>query len=150
VNKKVVVEVAFILILGFLGIYDGIRLTKVKLLNPDPVGPGWYLIAASGLLLFCGLLYLVLPQTRKILMERAVKKVSRSLSIGPAGWLVIVLIGYTIATPLAGYTLASAAFFILTLHFSGVKSWPRSVMYGVVFTVLFRVVFTEVAGISFP
>ena len=149
-RKRVAAEISFILILGFLGVYDGIRLTKVQLLNPDPVGPGWYLIAASGLLFFCGILYLVLPGNRKTLMERAEKKVSRSLSIGTVGWLVIVLIGYTIATPLVGYTPASAVFFVLTLHLSGVKSWPRSIAYGVVFTVLFRIVFTEVAGISFP
>jgi hypothetical protein len=150
VKKSVIAEVSFIFILGFLAIYDGIRLTKVRLLNPDPVGPGWYLIIFSGLLLLCGILYLVLPRYRKAHMKREAVNAPRSFAMGTGGWLMIVLLAYVIAIPLLGYTPASVFFFILAMHIAGVKSWPKSIAYGVAMAIAFTLFFSKVAGMSLP
>jgi hypothetical protein len=150
VKKSIVVEVACIFILGILGLYDGIRLTKVRQLNPDPVGPGWYLIIFSGLLILCGVLYLVLPGYRKARRETAEQKAPLSLAMGTGGWLMIVLLGYVIALPLLGYTASTAFFFVLAMHIAGVKSWFKSIVYGIAMAAVFTFFFSTVAGMSLP
>lgn len=149
-KKSVIAEVSFIFILGILGLYDGIRLTKVRLLNPDPVGPGWYLIIFSGLLILCGSLYLVLPGYRRAHRKAAEVKAPWSFAIGTGGWLMIVLLGYVIAIPILGYTAASVFFFVLSMHVAGVKSWFRSIAYGVAMAIAFTLFFSEVAGLGLP
>ena len=149
-KKDVVVEALFVLILGTLGLYEGIRLTRIQLLNPDPVGPGWYLVAISGLLLLFGALYFFIPENRKTLADRNQKKISRSFSIGPGGQLMIVLTAYAIAVPLLHYIYASLFFFVFTFYITGVKSLFKSISYGIVLTIIFKLLFINIAGISFP
>jgi hypothetical protein len=149
-KKSIIAEVLFVLIMGFLGFYEGIRLTRVQLLNPDPMGPGWYLVAISGLLLLFGFLYLLLPETRKTFADRTQKKIPRSFHIGSGGQLMIVLPAYAIAIPLIGYFYASLFFFVMTFYISGVKSWLKSIAYGIASTIIFKLLFVNIAGISFP
>ncbi len=145
------IEVMSLLFLASLGIYDGIRMTKVPLPNPDPVGPGWYLIIVSGLLFLCVILYLFIERSRQRLLVMAEKKVRAfSFSINTLGWMLIVLVGYTFATPRIGYAPATAFFFILILHILGMRSWPKSILWGLVFTVVFKLIFSDLAGVSLP
>ena len=149
-DKAILAEGLLILFVASLAIYDGARLTKVTLLNPDPVGPGWYLIIVSGLLFLCGIIYWFLEWKRKKSAAGPERKASLPLSLGPAGWTVIVLVLYTVFTPIAGYALATAFFFVLTLYFSGMRSWPKSIILGLLFTVIFKYLFSDLAGISLP
>lgn len=149
-KKGVVADVLFVLILGSLGFYEGIRLTKVQLLNPDPVGPGWYLAAISGLLVLLGVLYLFAPENRKTLADRTQQKVPRFFYIGTGGRLTIVLLAYVIAIPLLGYISASLFFFVMTFYITGVKTWLKSIAYGITLTIIFKLLFVNIAGISFP
>ncbi len=145
------IEVLSLLILASLGIYDGIRMTKVPLPNPDPVGPGWYLFIVSGMLFLCVILYLFIEKSRRRLLVIAEKKIRTfSFSINTLGWMLIVLVGYTLATPRIGYIPATAFFFVLTLHILGIRSWPRSILLGLVFTVVFKLLFSDLAGVSLP
>ncbi len=149
-DKALLAEGLLILFVAFLGIYDGARLSKVTLLNPDPVGPGWYLMIVSGLLFLCGIIYSFLERKRKRSAAGPEKKASFSFSLGPAGWTTIVLVIYALLTPIAGYALATAFFFMLTLYFSGMRSWPKSIILGLLFTVIFKYLFSDLAGISLP
>ena len=149
IDKALLLELLFMLVLAFLGLYDGIRLSRVSLLNPDPVGPGWYLFIVSGMLFLCALWYCFIPKNQKKRIARAEKKVP-PFSIGSAGWVLIVLVVYTIVTPLVGYTPATAFFFVLALRFSGVNSWPKSIVLGLAFAAAFKFLFSDLAGISLP
>jgi len=145
------IEVLSLLILASLGIYDGIRMTKVPLPNPDPVGPGWYLFIVSGMLFLSVVFYSFIENSRQKRVARAEKKPpALSFSINTLGWMLIVLVGYTLAVPRIGYTPATAFFFVLTLHISGVRSWRKSILWGLVFTVVFKLLFSELAGVNLP
>ena len=145
------IEVLSLLIVAFLGIYDGIRMTKVPLPNPDPVGPGWYLFIVSGMLFLSVVYYFFSEKSRQKRLATAEKKTPRfSFSINTLGWLLIVLVGYTLATPRIGYIPSTAFFFVLTLHICGVHSWRKSILWGLVFTVVFKLLFSDLAGVSFP
>ena len=145
------IEVLFLLILAILGIYDGIRMTKVPLPNPDPVGPGWYLFIVSGILFLCTILYLFTERSRwKGLGTAERKGRTFSLSISTLGWLLMVLAGYTLAIPRIGYLPSTVFFFVLTLHICGVRSWPKSILWGLLFTVVFKLLFFDLAGVSLP
>jgi hypothetical protein len=134
----------FILIgLALLGIREGERLRKIPLLAQDFVGPGWYVFLVSVLLLAGAVAYVWV--NRKDLKLKRAKPVS--LRVGPAGWALGSLLLYAAIVPLTGYALASTLFFILVFHIFGVKSWLKSIGYGVAAGVTFELFFSYIAGI---
>lgn len=149
-DKALIAESLVILIVASLSLYDGIRLTKAPLLNPDPVGPGWYLVIVAGILFLCTVGYFIKEGAKTKLAARTEGGSLSSFSIGPASWVLMVLIVYTILASLVGYTPATAFFFILAFHLLGVKSWVKSIILAAVFTAAFRFLFYDLAGISLP
>jgi hypothetical protein len=63
---------------------------------------------------------------------------------------MIVLLGYVIAIHILGYTPATVFFFVLAIHIAGVKSWPKSIAYGIAMAIAFTLFFSNVAGMSLP
>jgi hypothetical protein len=144
--SKLLIETFFTMGLATLGIYEGMRVSRVKIIFNDPIGPGWYVLLLSGMLLICGIFHLLVNIKRKVIAEKR----RSSLHVGPAGRVLILLALYAFLVPFVNYTLCTAFFFVFVVRICGVNSWPKSVLIGLAFTVAFQFVFSHLAGIRFP
>ena len=130
--------------LGLLGIREGLRLGRMPLEGSDVVGPGWYVFFISVILLVGAVAFLAVNVRR----HEIVQPQAASLRFGPAGKAMAVLGVYTVATPLAGYAIGSALFFVLAFRVFGMRTWARSAAAGLVTTAIFDLFFSYIAGIS--
>jgi hypothetical protein len=138
---------ALLLLLGGLGIYEGVRLTKTTLLYADAVGPGWYLLLMSFLLLACGI---ALVLRRLVGRLGPAGDVGILLHQGAAGRAFLVLVLYGIALTHLGYVVSSLAFFTLVQRTFGERSWVRCAVIGASITAGFYVIFSYLAAVPLP
>lgn len=136
-----------LLILGTLGTYEGIRLTRTTLLYADSVGPGWYLLLMAGLLLVCAIALLL---RRFISRKAAHGEVSISLHKGAAGRAFLLLFLYGVSIIYLGYVVGSILFFTLIQRIFGERSWLRCAVIGVSITACFYFVFSYLASVPLP
>ena len=136
-----------LLILGTLGTYEGIRLTRTTLLYADSVGPGWYLLLMAGLLLVCAIALLL---RRFISRKAAHDEVSISLHKGAAGRAFLLLFLYGVSIIYLGYVVGSILFFTLIQRIFGERSWLRCAVIGVSITACFYFVFSYLASVPLP
>ena len=93
-------EVLSLLVLAVLGIYDGIRMTKVRLAESGSRGAG--MVSADRLgdaISLCRPIFLPRTFPSETACQAEKKPRAFSLSIDTLGWMLIVLVGYTLATP---------------------------------------------------
>jgi hypothetical protein len=141
-----ILEIIF-LIVGTLGIYEGVRLTHTNLLYADSVGPGWYLLLMSGLLFVCALALLV----RRFIRHKAGQgEASISLHKGAAGRAFLLLLLYGVSIIYMGYVVGSVIFFTLIQRIFGERSWVRCAVIGVSITACFYFVFSYLASVPLP
>jgi hypothetical protein len=139
-------EIIF-LIVGALGTYEGLRLTRTKLLYADSVGPGWYLLFMASLLLVCATALLV----RRFIRRKAVHgEVSVSLHKGAVGQAFLLLFLYGVAVTYVGYVVGSVFFFTLIQRTFGERSWLRCTAIGISITACFYFVFSYLASVALP
>ncbi len=141
-----ILEIIF-LIVGALGTYEGVRLSRTTLLYADSVGPGWYLLFMAGLLLVCALTLLA---RRFIRRKAAQSEVSVSLHKGAAGLAFLLLVLYGAAITYLGYVVGSVLFFTSIQRVFGERSWLRSAAIGITITACFYFVFSYLASVALP
>ena len=141
-----ILEMIF-LIVGALGTYEGVRLSRTTLLYADSVGPGWYLLFMAGLLLVCATALLM---RRFIRHKAAQSEVSVSLHKGAAGRAFLLLLLYGIAIIYLGYVVGSILFFTLIQRTFGERSWLRCAGIGISITACFYFVFSYLASVALP
>jgi hypothetical protein len=141
-----ILEIIF-LIVGALGTYEGVRLSRTTLLYADSVGPGWYLLFMAGLLLVCAIALLV----RRFIRRKAVQgEVNISLHKGAAGRAFLLLFLYGVAITYLGYVVGSILFFTVIQRIFGERSWLRCAAVGISITACFYFVFSYLASVSLP
>ncbi len=145
-DRAVLIESMLLMGLAALGLFEGIRLTTVALVSPEPLGPGWYLVVVSGLLFIAGALHLA--GRRRSVPGQAGG--SLPFRFGPAARALGLLVLYAAAMPVVGYLVSTAAFFALAVRIFGVHSWVRSVALAVVLAALFQYGFANLGGMVLP
>jgi hypothetical protein len=141
-----ILEIIF-LIVGALGTYEGVRLSRTTLLYADSVGPGWYLLVMAGLLLVCAIALLA----RRFIQRNAVLgEVSVSLHRGAAGQAFLLLVIYGVAITYLGYVVGSLLFFTSIQRVFGERSWLRGAAIGISITACFYFVFSYLASVALP
>jgi hypothetical protein len=145
-GKSLLLEVLVLMAIASGGIMEGAKLLKVPLSVYDPLGPGGYILLISILLLMCTIIQLAINVKRRTLTTG----MSFSLHCGPAGLAVGLLFLYAITSSFVGYFVGSALFFVLVQQVFGERSWPRSSMLGLAFTIAFYLVFSYIAGVPLP
>lgn len=140
------IETSLLIGLAALSIYEGARLTTIALPVKDPLGPGWYLLSISVLLLICSVIYWCVQ------FKSGVGKRRKGLSfhVGSAVQSLIVLTLYCIAVPLVGYIISTIFFFPVTIHIFGLNSWIKSIIIGLVYASAFFFTFSYLAGLPLP
>lgn len=136
-----------LLIVGALGIYEGVRLTRTTLLYADSVGPGWYLLLMSCLLFVCAIAFVA----RRVVSRNAVQgEVGISLHKGAAGRAFLLLFFYGVAIIHVGYVVSSVMFFTVIQRIFGERSWVRCAVIGASITACFYFVFSYLASVPLP
>lgn len=144
-SSVLLVETLFLLGLATFAIYDGIRLKSIPLLVYDPIGPGWYLLIISSMLFLSSLCYFLINVKQKLPVE----KHKLSLHFGPVSQLLLLLVLYTAAVPIVGYTLGTIFFFVFSLRIYGAK-WTWSLLISLAFSAGFLLCFSVFAKIPLP
>ncbi len=136
-----------LLILGALGIYEGVRLTQTTLLYADAVGPGWYLLLMSCVLFACAVAFFV----RRVVGRKAPHgEVGVALHRGAAGRAFLLLFLYGVAIVHLGYVVSSVVFFTVVQRIFGERSWVRCAVIGTSITACFYFVFSYLAAVPLP
>jgi protein-S-isoprenylcysteine O-methyltransferase Ste14 len=149
---RVLAEGVLLLVIGLVCFVDGLRLAN----NIDPnavndtLGPGYYILFISILLIIIGIAYLV--SNRKLLRKNVTSDKQ------PAGqeinktviYLTIVFLVYILLIYFIGYLFATLIFFLLEFKLAGVKSFKSNAAVSLIVSVVFYVVFVKYCDLVFP
>ena len=149
-HRRVSADAALLALVAILGIYDGIRVHKLPVFVPEPLGSGSYLIGLSTLLLLALGVESVLHPATQTSAARATPRRLLSLFRDPEiqAWLALVL--YVGLLEAAGYFLATLGYLMLSIRLFGERRWVWVVVSGSALAVIFYVVFERLAGIPLP
>jgi putative tricarboxylic transport membrane protein len=151
--KILIGEVLVILAIGFLSVFDGIRLVRAKELQTlDALGPGYYNVGVGALLIIIGVVYFLIE--RKTVAEH----VAAEATAEPAGAdykktmiaMLAAMAGYIVLIDYAGYLVSTTVFFLFINRIVGFKSWLANLGASALMTATFYVVFITWLGIVFP
>lgn len=131
--------------ISVIGLIEGIRLTGTPLIVPEPLGPGWYLIIVSSLLMIASGVQILRAYSGPGSLLAGL-----SLRFRPSFAATVLLVMYITAIHLAGYLVASALFFIAIQLTFGERSLPRAALVGLGITGVFYLVFDQLAGMPLP
>jgi hypothetical protein len=150
-NKKVLVEGALILIFTFLSIFEGIRLIIYQYNDRytlyDMVGPGYYILSLSILLLTVTIMYFVKNYGKAAFSKKeTVGKEMRIRMISmTAGFAIYILI-----MNLFGYLIATLFFFFFEFRAVGIKSWKTNSIVTLFMTASYYFIFIRFCNMVFP
>ena len=146
------IESVLVITLAGLGLADAWRLSDSIRLGSafhDVIGPDRYLIIVSVGLLVCGVWNLV--ASLKEMRHAAVRETAgKEHKLNLVLLVAFVLILYTAAMPFLGYLLATLVFFPVVYFIFGVRPLTKSVVVGVITTVLFYAIFAHFAELPLP
>ena len=124
-NRKIMIEGLVVFAMGLLSIAEGIRLNVTERIQMyDVLGPGNYNIGIGLLLLIVSIAYLVSVWKERRRREKGDggSTEEKTLRTKMAAMFVI-LAAYIVLIYLAGYPLATLAFFLLINRVVGFRSW---------------------------
>ena len=151
VKRKVLwVEVAILMIISLVALYEAMRLVLYK--DPhtlfDILGPGYYLLILGVSLMITSVAYLLVHLREPLLRVggEVVDRVMRFRLIGTFG----VLAMYIILINIVGYLLASFIFFVLEFRIIGIKSWLGNLILSAFITAAYYFIFVQYCQMVFP
>jgi len=134
-----------LMILGIVGIFEGLRLNGRSEEAGDAFGPGWYLMVLSLVLIVCGLYFLA-----STFKGRDKKTEAALVWDGPASFAILAMIVSCALLPYIGYFLSTAAFLLVCTRLFGEQSWFKSMLIAGLSGTVFWVVFVYLAQIPMP
>lgn len=136
-------------LLGFVGLFDAWRIRESvrPTADLDGIGPDGYLAILSVIMLVLGLALAIRSK-----IEGETGDWSDLARWPPVDYVVVAVIMalFVLAIPLIGFSISSLLFFLALFGLLGDWSWPRTVGYAVVTTVVIYVVFVYFADMSLP
>ena len=154
-KRGFLIEGLIITLLGALGVFEGVRLIGKVQIRAEPIGPAWYVIFVSAILLTCGLVYAIKELARFAKEKRIPPReepAGEHPSLGAGGIIIPagVFTAYIFLLPILGYIISTLLFFPLALRTFGEKSWIKCVLISVVLTAVFYIGFARVAEVVLP
>ena len=151
-KKRVLFEGIFIVIISFIGVYDGIRLILCK--DPqglyDCLGPGSYILILSLGLTITGVAHLLINYRKassKGVKSTTQKTKNRSMIVI---YMVSIFSIYVFLINIFGYFLSTILFLLLEFKIAGVKSWKVNIILTLSISIGFYIVFIKYCGMVFP
>lgn len=147
--RAVLIEGAVLLIVGFVGLIEGLRMYLGR--DPhviiDMVGPDGFLVVVSVALIITGLLHLLVNSRKKLVANWITA--DREMTMKAVG-LAIILGFYILSISIVGFLISSIVFFLLAFRVAGVKSWPVNIFVTLALTGGFYIIFVRYCGMIFP
>ncbi len=147
VKRTIVIEATLFIVLGAVGIMEGLRLNRQPTDLFQMLGPGGYILVLGLVLMMTGAAHFIVDYGKSRSAEK--EAVSTKERIRVAG-LVVLLVGNIFLVEFAGYLVASIVFFSLTFKISGVRSWRTNIILGLCSAAAFYVVFVRLFDVIFP
>ena len=141
------------ILLGFMalmGIYEGMRVLRLPVFVPEPLGSGAYLIGVSSLLLLAVVMEALLHPVTLIPADRAKSRRLFSLlrNAEIQAWLALVL--YVVLLEAIGYFLSTLSYLMISIRIFGERRWLWLMASGGALTFIFYLLFQRLAGIPLP
>ncbi len=149
-DKTSLVEGIIVLFLGGVALVESLHLISEK--DPttvyDVVGPGYYILFLSLLLLAAGVAHLAahLKKKSSLVEKVATDKELRMKMFGMVGMLGL----YLVLISVFGYLISTVVFFIAEFKLAGVKSWLTNILLTIAVTACYYFVFIEYCSMVFP
>jgi hypothetical protein len=137
-----------LMIIGIVGVVDGLRLNGRSEEAGDAFGPGWYLIILSLILIFCGFIYLA--STFKGRVQKTEAAAEAFSWKGPASFAIAAMILSCALLPYIGYFISTAAFILACTRIFGEQSWVKSILIAGISGAVFWGVFVYLAQMPMP
>jgi hypothetical protein len=148
VKRIVAIESMLFVVIGAVGMVEGLRLSKQHVDLYRMLGPGVYIFVLSLSLAILGAVHLIVNYRRSLGAETVpASNTERMRMVG----IVVFLCANIFLIELVGYLLASIIFFFAVFRILDVRSWrinivlslSRAAVYYVIFVRYFSVIFPE-------
>lgn len=156
-TRVFLVEGLLVVGLAAMGLFEGLKINQNESVLSEPVGPGWYIISLSAMLLICGVfsMYSWFRESKRACksLEEGVKgaeRISLSHYAGPAVIGTLALVAYTVMLPIVGYLVSTMLFFVFSLRIFGEKPWLRCIVIGILLGLAFYCGFVVLGQVQMP
>lgn len=136
-----------LLLIGVIGIFDGLRLNRASYAVNDAYGPGWYLLIISAIMILGGVYFLY--QSFKNSSQES-KAISFKFMFGPAALAIGSMALSCILMPIIGYYASTALFLAITMRIFGEQSWIKLVLIGALAGSAYWFLFVRLAQLPLP
>ena len=148
-NIGVWIEGTLILGVSLVAIAEALRLIlhRDPYILYDPLGPGVYVLVLSLGLMAAGVVHLI-GNCRRIPRPggAGATREARVQVFSSVGVLAL----YIVLLNLVGYPTATLVFFFLQLRIAGVRSWRSHVIFTLLLSILYYLVFVRLCQVVFP
>ena len=134
-----------LMIIGIIGIIDGLRLNRISSAANEAFGPAWYLIIISIIMIMGGFSCFV-SSIKNINKKKEVFR----FSLGPASLAIVAMVIYSVVVSYLGYFVSNVAFLLVGMRLFGEQSWVRAILIAGVSGVAFWFLFVFFAKIPVP
>jgi hypothetical protein len=149
VKATVLIEGILLLVIGFIGLAEAIRL--VTDIDPhtvyDVLGPGYYILFLSLALMVTGALHIAVNY------RKGSSEVKVEVDIGLRRRMMFMILGlviYTWIINFLGYPLSTFFFFLFEFRVVGIKSWRTNIFLTIALTTAYHLVFIKYGNMVFP
>lgn len=154
VTLTLVIEAGIFILIGLISFIEGVRLTRVEKIQPDPLGPEYYSIGLGAILVILGIMYIVSgvrkgPKKQKMETHPERQGENRAHKRTMVA-MILVMVIYMVLINFIGYFLASVIFFFLINTVVGYRSWVANFATTIVMTVCYYLIFVKWMGMVFP
>ena len=149
-KRKALIEGIMLLVFSFVGLGEGIRL--VSDIDPhtvyDALGPGWYVVSLSLLLMVTGAVHLIVHYREGV--AAAAKAVVDKAMTMKMIYMVLAMALYILLIDIVGYLVSTPLFFLMEFRLAGITSWRRNIILTVIVSVVYYVTFVVYCDMVFP
>ncbi len=147
VKKTVVIESMLFVVIGAVGMVEGLRLSKQHVDLYRMLGPGVYIFVLSLSLVILGAVHLIVNSRRSLGVESVpASSTERMRMIG----IVVLLCANIFLIELVGYLLASIVFFFALFRILDVKSWRINIVLSLSLAAVYYAIFVRYFSVIFP
>ena len=147
---KISADSAFLGILAILGIFDGIRVLRLSVFVPEPLGSGSYLIGLSAMLLLAIIVETIRHPLPPVKAIRGRSKRLFLLYRDPEIQAWLALISYSVLLEAIGYFLSTLFYSIISIRIFGERRWVWVFAGGSALALFLYILFQKLAGIPLP
>jgi putative tricarboxylic transport membrane protein len=138
-------------VVGLTGLYEGIRLVRIRDVTviQDFLGPGGYVIIISLALIIAGVAHIIINYKEDIDKGKVIVSKGEKSTLRMVASIFVSLVVYCLLINFIGYLLSSLIFFLLMFQIFGFK-WFMNAILSVGLSIVFYLIFEYFLTMSFP